>query len=113
MAIDERIKAAVTPVVPECMADEYTGAAEEYCTFNFDELPMAHGNNRPHAVRYLIQVHYFLPKGRRPFLKKRELARALLAADFTFPTIENASDETGQHYVFECEAVERVVWDDG
>ena len=109
MVIDEQIVAAVTPVVAECVPDHYTGDALEYCTYNFDELPVAHGDNQPHAIRYLVQLHWYLPLGRRPLTTKRALRRAILAAGFTYPSVENASDELGQHFVFEFEAVDGEV----
>lgn len=109
VTINERIRAAVEPIVPVCVPDLYDGEAQEYCTFQYSQIPMAHGDNAPHAIRYLVQLHYFLPTGESPMRKRRELCRALLAADMTYPTVENASDETGQHYVIECEAVDGEV----
>lgn len=106
MTINERIREAVLPIVPVCVPDLYDGEAQEYCTFNYTEIPDGHGDNRPHAIRYLVQLHYFLPPGETPLQKKRELCRALLEADMTYPTVENASDELSQHYVIECEAVD-------
>lgn len=108
--INERIKEAVTPIVPECAADFYEGDAAEYCTFNYEEIPEGHGDNQPHAIRYLIQLHYYLPLRpvkKSPMRTKRELARAILAAGFTYPEITNASDGKDQHYVFEFEGLER------
>lgn len=106
MTINERIKAAVEPIVPVCVPDFYDGAGEEYCVFNYTEIPDGHGDNGPSVIRYLIQVHYYLPVGQSPMKKKRQLCRALLAEDFTYPTVENATDEASQHYVLECEAMD-------
>lgn len=62
-------------------------------------------------TRYLVQLHWFLPLKRRPHPKKRELGRALGAMQrcVTWPTIENASDELGQHYVYEFQAIDTEV----
>ena len=106
MAVEEKILAAVTPVVAECVPDLYTGDEEEYCTFHFSEIPDGFGDNRAHAVRYL----WFLPLKRRPQPKKRRLRQALAAVrGFTTPEIVNASDEIGQHYVYEFQAVDGEV----
>ena len=52
------------------------------------------------------------PPARRPVHSLRRLLRnALLAADFTAPQVENASDSTSQHYIFECEYAGG--WNDG
>lgn len=105
--IDSKIRAAVKPLVGVCVPDLYTGDAGEYCTFNFNELPAGFGDNVPHVIRYLVQVHWFLPLKKRPQPTKKALRRALMAVrGFTAPEIINASDEMGQHYVFEFEAVD-------
>ena len=108
MATDERIVAAVTPIVPICEPDEYTPesgevVAEEYCTYNVDSIPIVFGDDGTRYTRELVQVHWYLPLGRRPTEKRLELCRALQAAGFTYPSVQNASDRDGQHWVFECE----------
>jgi hypothetical protein len=103
MSINTIIRAAITPIVPECVPDQYTGTATEYCTFNYSELPDAFGDDSPHAIRYLVQLHYFLPTGVNPYTKKKQLKNALLNAGFTYPSVTNASDADGQHYALECE----------
>lgn len=109
--LDDIIRAAVDPLVAVCVPDLYTGDEEEYCTYNYNEIPAAFGDNRPHAMRYLVQVHWFLPLKKRPQPKKRKLARALgtMQRCVTWPTIENATDELGQHYVYEFQAVDTEV----
>lgn len=113
MATDAKIVAAVTPIVAICEPDEYTpesgeATAEEYCTYNFDSIPMGFGDNAPRSTRDLVQVHWYLPKGRRPHEKRLALCRALYKAGFTYPSVQNASDSTGQHWVFECETLGEV-----
>lgn len=108
MGTDERIVAAVTAVVPICEPDEFTpesgeAVPEEWCTYNFGSIPMGWGNNGPRSTRDLVQVHWFLPKGRRPHEKRIALCQALHQAGFTYPSVQNASDSVGQHWVFECE----------
>lgn len=109
--LDDKIRAAVEPLVPMCVPGLYTGEAEEYCTFNYTEIPGAFGDSRPHVIRYLVQVNWFLPLKRRPKPKKEQLRRALgtMQRCVTWPTIEDASDELGQHYVYEFQAVDTEV----
>lgn len=110
MTLDDKIRAAVEPLVAVCVPDLYTGEEKEYCTYNYNEMPAAFGDSRPHAVRYLVQVHWFLLLKKRPQPKKRQLGRALGETHlFTWPTVENASDELGQHYVYEFQAVDTEV----
>lgn len=101
----ELIRAAVLPIVPVCDPVTYDGDAKEYCTYNMTEIPVHFGDNAPEAIRYLVQVHWFLPVGTDPTAKKRRLKRAL-AEIGTYPEVENASDLKGQHFVFEFEAVD-------
>lgn len=109
--IDDNIQAAVKQLVPVCVPDFYTGAEKEYCTYNYNEIPTAYGDNCPQAVRYLVQVHWFLPLKKRPHPKKRELGRALgeMKRCVTWPTVTNASDELAQHYVYEFQALDTEV----
>ena len=103
MSINSTIRAAITPIVPECVPDQYSGTATEYCTFNYSEIPDAFGDESPEAIRYLVQLHYFLPTGANPYAKKKQLKNALLSAGFAYPSVTNASDSDGQHYVLESE----------
>lgn len=103
MSLNTIIRAAITPIVTECVPDQYGGTATEYCTFNYSELPDAFGDDSPHAIRYLVQLHYFLPTGANPYAKKKQLKNALLNAGFTYPSVTNASDGDGQHIIFETE----------
>lgn len=104
--LKDRIQDAVTPVVGELAPGVYTGDAEEYCTWNATEVPQAFGDGRPHRIKHLVQVHWFLPLKRRPYAKKKALRRALMETPgFTAPTVTPATDGDGQHYVFEFEAL--------
>ena len=104
--IDDLILDAVPPIVKPCVPNIYTGEAGEYCTYNYNELSDACGDNRAHAMRALVQVHYLAPLHADTVVTRRKLWAALAAVDdFTAPDITNASDQTGQHYVFEFEAV--------
>ena len=105
--LDSKIRTAVEPLVPVCVHGIYIGETEEYCTFNYSEIPAGFGDNRPHAVRHLVQLHWFLPLKQRPPPKKKALRRALMSVrGFTAPIITDATDGDGQHYVYEFEAVE-------
>lgn len=106
MSINERIITAVTPVVAVCEPNYYEGEEEVYCTFNVTENPVAFGDNAPHAIQYLPQLHYYLPLKQNSLATRRALCRAIRDAGFTYPSVTDASDESGQHYVFEFEDVD-------
>ena len=93
------------PTVPVCEPAVYRGDQECYCTYNATEVPAGFGDDAPHAVRYLIQLHYFCPLLGNLLPTVRQLQAALLAAGFTYPSMEDASDLDGRHYVLEFEGV--------
>lgn len=100
-----RLVAAVLPIVPVCEPAVYGGDAEAYCTYNATELPEGFGDNAPHAVRYLLQLHYFCPLPGNPLPTVRQLQCAVADAGFTYPSLEDASDLDGRHYVLEFDGV--------
>ena len=103
MTINEAIKAAVEPVIPICVPGVYGGNAKEYCTFNYSEHPDMFGNDWPMCMKYLVQIHYFCETEKNPLNTKKQLRQALASSGFTYPSIIVASDDDGQHFVFECE----------
>lgn len=106
MTLDDIIIKTVSPVVKPVVPNLYTGESVRYCTFNYSEMPEGIGDNAAHLTRAVVQVHYFAPL-RESTIKTRHALRDVIAAvdNFTLPSIENATDETGQHYVLEFDAV--------
>lgn len=113
MTLNEKIIAVVSPVVPVCVPDLLVTEPDEtpperYCTFNYSELAEGIGDNCAVLTRALVQVHYFAPLKASTLAVRHALRDAIAAVDnFTLPSIENATDETGQHYVLEFDAVGR------
>lgn len=113
MTLNERIIAVVTPIVPVCVPDLLVTEPDEtppdrYCTFNYTEMPDGLGDNCAALTRALVQVHFFAPLKASTLAVRRALRDAIAAVDnFTLPSIENATDATGQHYVLEFDAVGR------
>lgn len=108
MTIDERITAAVTPVVPEVAPQIYERRALTYCTYNYTEMPQLHSSGKPRRITHLCQLHLMLPLGAASVTLRRELCRALWHAGFTWPQITDAYDGDGQHWVFEFEGKEAL-----
>ena len=113
MTLNKKIIAVVSPIVPVCVPDILVTEPDEipperYCTFNYTELPDGIGDNCAALTRALVQVHYFAPLKASTLAVRRALRDAIAAVDdFTLPSIENATDATGQHYVLEFDAVGR------
>ena len=60
-----------------------------------------------------MQLHYLAPLKASTVAKRRALTAAIEETDeFSLPTISSATDELGQHYVFEFDALTEAE-DDG
>ena len=104
--VDTAANAALSPLFPgRAWPNTYEGDCLEYVTWNAYTVPQVYAERLPAAARYPTQVHYFLPHGVNPTEKKLSIQRALFAQGFTWPSITNASDREGQHYVFECDYI--------
>ena len=107
--MDDIIKNAVTPVEPICVPNVYAGESEEYCVYNYTEIPENFGDDAPQAKRYLVQLHWFYPFVQgisatpEKKTKRRALQQALFDAGTTWPSVTPAGDSSLEHYVFECE----------
>lgn len=106
MSVDENLVATLSFIVGAVAPNEYTGTELEYAVWNYNILPAVFAESKPEAARYLVQVHWFLPHSVNPAAKRRRICQALHDARFTYPSVVNASDKDGQHYVFECEYVD-------
>ena len=103
--IDETIRTALLQIVPDVMPVIYSGNETEYITYNYSEYPQDFGDNEPQHIKYLVQVHWFLPNLANP-TKKKQIKQKLVEVGCTYPTVVNASDDVCQHYVLECEYVD-------
>ena len=97
-----KVRAAVLSVVKICDPGAYRGKAQEYCTYSMFRRPADFGDDQPGAMICEVSVHYFLPLSLNPERKLSALQGALGALG-TWPTVEDASDLEGQHYVLELQ----------
>lgn len=105
MSIDARLRDKLTPLVPAVAPHQYKGNVLEYITWNYSTHPALHAESQPHSLRNFVQVHWYLPHGANPNDKKLLIAKAIFDTGCTWPSIVDASDDAGQHYVFECEGL--------
>lgn len=103
MSVDSAIRAAILPIVPVCEPHRYDGDAAEYCTYNYGIRSAGWGDNHPCVAVYQVQLHWFLPAGENPLARQTQIVLALLDADASIPVLTDASDDLGQHYIFEFE----------
>lgn len=105
MSVDQALQTALTPMGIPVSPNIYTGEELEYIVTNYSTIPEVYADRAPHAARYVVQVHYLLPHGQNPNIMLQGISRALWEQGFTWPSIVNAGDSDGQHYVLECEFV--------
>lgn len=108
MSVNQKIIAAVgalgLPVVPGV-----DGAhRDRVITFNYELIPAQWADDRPRYWRALIQVHLMLPPSENGLALKGALAKALADHGFIWPEIADATDQEGQHYVFETEQIMKL-----
>ena len=127
MGLNERLCAAVTPIVSVCVPERYEAAAgetpaEEYCTYNYFDRAMMFANGRPRRIVRDYQLHYVLPSGTNPEPTKQRLLYALVCAGFAVAGIQDASETDKddadifgapvQHWVFEFQGREEIRYGD-
>lgn len=100
MNLDQRIKNALDGICDVIVPQVYTGDAQKYIVFNYSEYPLEFADNAPHTVGYSVQVHLFMPLKTNPNTMKNNIQNSLFTAGFSYPSIQDVTDEEGQHYVF-------------
>lgn len=99
---DEAINDAFAGILP-LYPNVYTGQNFSYLVYNYYVIPEVFADSVSHASRYSIQLHLYLPHKSNPNGIKLSIINACVNNGFTYPSMTNASDKDGQHYVFEFE----------
>lgn len=108
MTIDKTIRTALAPFGYECYHNTYTGLDQTYFVFNYTVVPDDYSDDKPDYNRYICQVHFYAPFTFNSITLAKMVKVALENADFTYPEQTDASDEEGQHIVFEFEGIEYI-----
>ena len=103
MTLYQRLSTALKPLGIPVQPDVDTKNRERCIVFHYDLRPVQFAGNRPCWYKALVQVHLFLPLGEDGVVLQGRVIRALAQAGFTWPEVVDATDEEGQHKVFECE----------
>ena len=106
MSINSVIIAALSPVTPEIEPDVYTGTATTYITFNYFTTGDDFADDATWHERFFVQVHFVCPLNYDSVSRRAEIKQKLFAAGFTWPSVTDATDSDGQHWIFECEYAE-------
>lgn len=98
------------PVEPE----EYTGTDDNYITYNFIDVPVDYGDNKPYHVRRCATITLTLSNGVNPRSYKNAVIDAVLRCGMTYPDVEPLgsirADGGGgrRQWAFDSEAVEEA-----
>lgn len=103
MTIEKRIRDALLTFGDPVQKGIYLGTGEKWFTFGYTTVPEVYGDDRPDAVRHLIDVHFFAPWTYDTAKRIPKVCLALESAGFTYPVVTSAGDQEGQHIVFDCE----------
>ena len=112
MSVEARVKAALDglggPVEKSLLYAAAGKRPPRYYTFFCESFGDDYGDDEPGCERCLVSVHLFAPLGESCLEQVRKTKGALFRAGFTWPRCTDATDQDGQHYVLECEAVDFI-----
>ncbi len=112
MSVEAQIKIALDPfgdpVEKGWLCAEASASPPRYYTFSVSSRGDDFADDEPGCERCQITVHYFAPLAENTVARIKQTKQALHTAGFTWPSSIDASDEDGQHIVFECEDVQGV-----
>ena len=121
MTINEILISALQNIAPTYPweLDEEDGDERELrrILFNYNTVPDTFGDNAPVYEKYLIQVHYFCPKGEDSIKARGDIKKALFMVTEDWPEEIQVSRESKQapkeqHYCFETEYLLPIGEDD-
>lgn len=112
MSVESRIKAALDvfgdPVEKSLFSAQSSELPPRYYTFVCNSFGCNFGDDEPGHERWIVSVHFFAPLGQNWNNREKATKQALFQAGFTWPKFTDATDQHGQHFVFECEVAEAI-----
>lgn len=102
-SINERIRTAVTPIVPDCEPHKYEGDSDTYVIFEYIVTPTFFLDNEPMGWKASVTLLLVLPLEKNSLQLRSNLCSAIMAAGFTAPTVEDAGDGTEQCWQLQFE----------
>ena len=112
VSVEGKIVAALAPFGdPVEKSLLYAAASElppQYYTFSCSSSGADFGDDEPGCERWTVNVHFFAPLCGNIAWRVKQTKQALFRAGFTWPSAVDASDQDGQHVVFECQIAEAL-----
>lgn len=117
--INEILIGALQEIAPVCYweLDEEDGEkrSRRRILFNYNTVPDIFGDNAPVFEKYLIQVHYFCPKGENSIEARQKIKMAVFTLTEEWPDemlVQRVSKKAPeeQHYCFEFNYLMPIEW---
>lgn len=112
VSVESKIVAALAPFGDPVEKSLLYAAAKDlppqYYTFSCSSAGADFGDDEPGCELWQVNVHFFAPLRGNISRRVKATKKALFQAGFTWPHAVGASDQEGQHIVFECEIAEEV-----
>jgi hypothetical protein len=108
MTVNEKIIAALSPVVPVVVPGVYRpikgAGAKEYIDFSYTSSPADFADDTPDAEVYQVIVRYTCPPRQDSLATRRRIKRAIAGIEGgVWPSEIDISDEDAQGYAYEFE----------
>lgn len=101
---NEILTEAFTAIVPLVREGVYTGNdADAYITFVYYVRGTAFANDTPTAKLWSVTATLWVRKGIPAYKLREQMKSAITALGGTYPTVETATDDGWQQYVYEFE----------
>lgn len=117
MSVEAKVKAALDvfgdPVEKSVLYAAANQGPARYYTFSCRSFGAAFGDDAPGCELWLVMVHLFAPLTENCVQRVGQTKQALLDAGFTWPQYTDATDQDGQHHVFECKTAEPIQESEG
>ncbi len=112
MSVEARVKAALDvfgdPVEKSVLYAASSERPARYYAFSCTSFGDDYGDDEPGCEHWLVSVHLFAPLSENCIQRRKETKQALFDAGFTWPQFTDATDQDGQHFVFECETIDTI-----
>lgn len=100
------IRTALTSMGYPIATNIYTGTGSTYFVITLNSFPADFSDDDPQHLTNMVMLHLYAPNALNTVTIRKQVATALVAAGFTYPSFTDVSDAETQHIVFECEGME-------
>ena len=101
MNVGKAIITALSSLKLPVYQTQYTGTDKTYFVFNIGTVPADFADDLPQHERASIQLHLFCPVATNTTSLRDQVKQLLTEAGFDYPSLVDASDEDGQHVVWQ------------